>query len=103
MPALVEVHNGIELETAIRVRCDLIGINNRNLHNFITDIVTTEDLASRYEGPALLVSESGIETRADIERLFRAGASAFLVGESLLRDRRPGDRLRELIGEARNQ
>ena len=68
---------------------DLIGINNRDLHTFKTDIATTEELLRDYSGPALIVGESGIETPEHIRRLDRAGARAFLIGESLLRGGAP--------------
>jgi len=67
----------------------LIGINNRDLHTFKTDIATTEELLRDYSGPALIVGESGIETPEHIRRLDRAGARAFLIGESLLRGGAP--------------
>ena len=72
-----------------RVGAELIGINNRDLHTFVTDIAVTERLLAGYRGDALIVSESGIETPDDIRRLDRAGARAFLIGESLLRGGAP--------------
>jgi indole-3-glycerol phosphate synthase len=67
----------------------LIGINNRDLHTFTTNIATTEKLLEGYNGRALIVTESGIETPAQIRRLDRAGARAFLIGESILREGNP--------------
>ncbi len=96
MAALIEVHDGSQLETAQRIDADLIGINNRDLHTFKTDLAVTEHLMAGYRGDALIVTESGIETPADIRRLYAAGARAFLIGESLLRGGNPSDRLREL-------
>jgi indole-3-glycerol phosphate synthase len=75
----------------------LIGINNRDLHTFVTDIATTERLLTGYKGDALIVTESGIDSANDIRRLDAAGAHAFLVGESLLRGGAPGAKLGELI------
>jgi indole-3-glycerol phosphate synthase len=86
MAALIEVHNVQEFAQAQALGADLIGINNRDLHTFKTDLATTEQLLRDYRGGALVVGESGIETPADIQRLDRVGARAFLIGESLLRD-----------------
>ncbi|HEV3111515.1 MAG TPA: indole-3-glycerol phosphate synthase TrpC [Candidatus Binataceae bacterium] len=95
MAALVEVHDESELRTAERIGAALIGINNRDLHTFVTDIAVSERLMRAYRGDALLVSESGIESAADIARLDEAGARAFLIGESLLRYPTP----RVLLGD----
>jgi indole-3-glycerol phosphate synthase len=89
MAVLIEVHNGEELAQAAAVSARLIGINNRDLHTFTTDIATTEKLLDGYDRRALIVTESGIETPAQIRRLDRAGARAFLIGESILRDGNP--------------
>jgi indole-3-glycerol phosphate synthase len=89
MAALIEVHNPAEFDQARAMGADLIGINNRDLHTFKTDIATTEKLLHDYHGTALIVSESGIETPEHIRRLDRSGARAFLIGESLLRDGEP--------------
>lgn len=84
MDALVEVHDEQELERALELGAHLIGVNNRSLATFETDLAVTERLAQRIPDDVLLVSESGISAHADIERLQRAGARAFLVGESLM-------------------
>ncbi|HYB91813.1 MAG TPA: indole-3-glycerol phosphate synthase TrpC [Candidatus Binataceae bacterium] len=97
MAALVEVHDAAELRDAERSGAELIGINNRDLHTFATDIAVTERLLAGYRGNALVVSESGIDSPADIRRLDRAGACAFLIGESLLRGGNPRSRLSELM------
>jgi indole-3-glycerol phosphate synthase len=102
MATLVEVHDRPQLESAERIGARLIGINNRDLHTFRTDIAVTEQLMAGYRGEALIVSESGIETSADIRRLYAAGARAFLVGESLLCGGNPAGRLEELR-EVRNE
>jgi indole-3-glycerol phosphate synthase len=98
MAALIEVHNAAEFTLARKVDAELIGINNRDLHTFKTDIATTESLLADYRGDALIVSESGIETAADISRLYAAGARGFLIGESLLRSGTPRETLAALTG-----
>ena len=85
MDVLVEVHDAAEMARAAQLNADFIGINNRNLATFHTDIKTTAKLASMAPPPALLVSESGISTHDDLVALAGYGAKAFLVGESLMR------------------
>lgn len=85
MDVLVEVHNEAEVERAARLRSRLIGVNNRDLKRFVTDIATTERLAPLMPEGTLLVSESGINSHADLVRLAACGARCFLVGESLMR------------------
>ncbi|MCD8535661.1 MAG: indole-3-glycerol phosphate synthase TrpC [Verrucomicrobia bacterium] len=102
MAVLVEVHDQLELQRALRSGARLIGVNNRNLKTFEVDLHTTIELAEDMQpliesGEVFLVSESGIHQRADIERLNRAGAGAFLVGESLMRQGNPREKIRELL------
>ena len=99
LDVLLEVHDESELEAALQSGAELIGINNRNLRTFVTDLSTTERLAALVPRDRLIVAESGIDGRADVERLQRAGAAAFLVGESLMRESDIGTKLRELLGD----
>jgi indole-3-glycerol phosphate synthase len=98
MAALVETHTEEELQGALYVEAPLIGINNRNLHTFETMLETTERLAEMAgrSPDRLLVSESGIYTAADVERVARCGARAVLVGEALMREVDIGAKVREL-------
>ena len=98
LDVLLEVHDEREMEMALQTDCRLIGINNRSLHTFVTDLATTERLAPLVPSERLIVAESAINSRADVERLQRAGARAFLVGESLMREADIGAKLRELLG-----
>ncbi len=98
LDALVEVHNEAELETAMATGARIIGINNRDLETFRTDIQTSINLA-RLIGPGhVVVSESGIHGRAEIERLLDAGIFNFLIGESLMRSEDPEGLLQVLYG-----
>ena len=119
LAVLVEVHDEEELERALKISPALIGVNNRNLKTFKVDLATTERLAAmltrrtgvapvsnlekengdrRDACPTLLVAESGIHTRADVERLKKCGAGAILVGESLMKQGDIQAKVRELIG-----
>jgi len=97
LDVLLEVHNEAELEAALQTDCELIGINNRDLKTFVTDLGTTARLAKLIPAERLIVAESGIRNRADIESLQQAGAGAFLIGESLMREADIGYKLQELL------
>ncbi len=97
MSVLAEVHDAHELERALRLRTELVGINNRNLKTLRTDLATTEVLARHVPGDRLLVAESGIASAADVRRLTGVGARCFLVGESLLRKPDVAAAVRDLI------
>ncbi|MCX7282590.1 MAG: indole-3-glycerol phosphate synthase TrpC [Novosphingobium sp.] len=97
MDALVEVHNEEEMERAARLKSRLIGVNNRDLKRFVTDLATTERLAPLAPVGTLLVAESGINTHADLLRLEKYGARTFLVGEALMRQADVEAATRELL------
>ena len=97
MAVLVEVHDGGELDRALKLRTPLIGINNRNLNTFDVLIETTLGLRPRVPADRLLVTESGIGTQADVVRLREAGVQSFLVGETFMRAPDPGIALAELF------
>jgi indole-3-glycerol phosphate synthase len=97
MDVLVEVHDAAELERALALRTRLVGVNNRNLRSFEVSLETTLDLLPRVPGDRLLVTESGILTRADVQRMRVAGVHAFLVGEAFMRAPEPGAALAELF------
>ena len=98
MNALVETHDAAELERALALDAELIGINNRDLRSFETRLETTLDLLERVPADRLLVTESGIHTPEDVQRMRRAGVQAFLVGEALVKAPDPGAALTELMG-----
>jgi indole-3-glycerol phosphate synthase len=98
MTPLVEVHDQHELARALAIDARLIGINNRDLTDFSVDLITTEYLAPLIPDEVTIVSESGIATRADVERVAEAGAQVVLVGEALVKSRNPTAKIRELLG-----
>ncbi len=95
MDALIEVHNAEEMRRAIDCRATLIGVNNRNLATFEVSLETSIELAALAPADSMLITESGIETVADIERLRAAGYRGFLIGETLMKAESPGELLKE--------
>lgn len=98
MDVLLEVHDEQEMAVACDTNIGLVGVNNRNLRTFVTDLGTTERLARMLPPGRLLVAESGINSREDLLRLKSGGAKAFLIGESLMREADIGAKLQELLG-----
>jgi len=98
MAVLVEVHDRDELHRALKLKTPLVGINNRNLRSFEVSLQTTLGMLSDVPADRLLVTESGILTRADVQTMREAGVNAFLVGEAFMRAPEPGLALAELFG-----
>ncbi|QZY53651.1 indole-3-glycerol phosphate synthase TrpC [Crassaminicella profunda] len=96
---LVEVHDQYELETVLATGSDIIGINNRDLKTFKTTLETTEELIKHIPKGKIVISESGIHTRKDMEFLKKIGVDGVLIGESLMRAKSIDEKLRELRGE----
>jgi len=97
MDVLVEVHDQQELDRAMKLGLSLVGINNRNLRTFETSLSTTIDLLDQIPSDCLVVTESGIHTRADVKLMREHNVNAFLVGEAFMRAEEPGDALRSLF------
>jgi len=97
MDVLVEAHDGVELERALQTSATLIGINNRDLRSFAVSLDTTLSLKDRIDADRVLVTESGISTREDVQRMRAAGVHSFLVGEAFMRAAEPGAALRDLF------
>ncbi|CDZ95627.1 indole-3-glycerol phosphate synthase TrpC [Pseudomonas saudiphocaensis] len=103
LDVLVEVHDGAELERALRIEAPLIGINNRDLHTFELDLETTLDLLPRIPRDRVVVTESGILHRADVELMEINQVYAFLVGEAFMRAEQPGAELQRLFFPGRSR
>lgn len=97
LDVLVEVHDEAEMEQALRLDHDLIGVNNRDLNNFETSLATSERLQKMLSAEHLLVTESGIKTAADVKRMQESGINMFLVGEAFMREPDPGQALKRMF------
>ena len=97
MSALVEIHTKEELEKVLQTDAEIIGINNRNLKTFNTDLQTSIDLIADIPDSKIIVTESGIKTKEDILKLSKAGVDAFLIGETFMRADNPGEMLNEFL------
>lgn len=100
LDVLVEVHDGDELESALALEGAILGVNNRNLRTFETDLATCERLRQRVPADRLMVGESGLRDGADLARLQKSGIHAFLVGEAFMTAPDPGEALRAMMGGA---
>ena len=97
MEVLIEVHDEQEMERALRLKSPLIGVNNRNLKTMKTDLATTERLAHLVPMDRILISESGLNTEADLARMANVGARCFLIGEALMRQENLEDATRSIL------
>lgn len=97
MDVLVEVHDEVEMERALRLDHKLIGVNNRNLNTFETSLATSEKLKKMLAPDSFLVTESGIRTEGDVKRMQASGINTFLVGEAFMREADPGMALKRLF------
>jgi indole-3-glycerol phosphate synthase len=100
LDVLCEAHDEQELHRALEAGCDLIGINSRNLYTFEVDLETAFRLAEKIPDDCLAVAESGIHSGADLARLRSAGYAAFLIGESLMKQKHPGEALGGLLHQS---
>jgi indole-3-glycerol phosphate synthase len=99
MAVLVEVHDAPELQRALKLGTRLVGVNNRNLRTFEVSLETTLAMLEDIPADRLLVTESGIQGREDVQRMRSAGVHAFLVGEAFMRAKEPGEALAALFGD----
>ena len=97
MAVLVEVHDQVEMERALKLKTPLVGINNRNLKTFEVSLETTLALKDMVDPDRIVVTESGIHTQADVQRMRDAKVNAFLVGEAFMRAKEPGQALADLF------
>jgi len=97
MQSLVEIHNKDELKIALDANAEIIGINNRDLHTFETNLKTTEEIAPLIPNHKIIVSESGIDSKTDIERVQKVNVNAVLIGEALVSSKNPGEKLKGLV------
>ena len=97
LDTLVEVHDEQEMAIALVADAEIIGVNNRNLRNFEVQLEVSERLSKLIPKDKIFVSESGIKTKGDVERMIKVGADALLIGESILKEKNPGQQLRQLL------
>jgi len=97
LDALIEVHDSVELDEALTLGADMIGINNRNLHTFETSLDTTLDLLARIPAGVQVVTESGFSTPEQVARMRARGVQSFLIGEAFMRAKDPGSELKRLF------
>ncbi len=97
LDVLVEVHTHLELEQALKIEPTILGINNRNLETFEINLETTKNLVKEIPDNILIISESGIKTKEDINKITSYGVNIFLVGEALMRNNNPGKKLKNLF------
>jgi len=97
LDVIVEVHDYNELELALEIDCDIIGINNRNLHTFDVDLNTSEELVKYIKDDQLIIAESGIHTYEDVKKMNQCGINTFLVGESLMTAKDPINKFKEIF------
>lgn len=97
MDVLIEVHDEAEMERALQLDHDLIGVNNRNLNTFETSLATSERLKKMLGDDQMLVTESGIRTIGDVKRMQGSGINTFLVGEAFMREEDPGNALSRMF------
>tara|TARA_R110002073_G_scaffold5617_3_gene34396 strand:- start:1851 stop:2645 length:795 start_codon:yes stop_codon:yes gene_type:complete len=98
MSVLVEVHDAVEMARALKIEPDILGINNRNLKTFEVSLNTTLELKREAAANTLVITESGLHNREDVELMMAEGIFGFLVGEAFMRHGNPGDKLQELFG-----
>ena len=97
MDTLVEVHDNDELHRALKLKLPMLGINNRNLKNFEVSLQTTIDLLSEIDDDKLVITESGITSKTDVELMHNHNVFGFLIGEAFMRDSNPGQKLKEFF------
>ena len=97
MDTLVEVHDSDELNRALKLKLPMLGINNRNLKNFEVNLQTTIDLLSEIDDDKLVITESGITSKTDVELMHNHNVFGFLIGEAFMRDSNPGQKLKEFF------
>ena len=97
MDVLIEVHDGAELDVALKLDNQMVGINNRNLHSFEVSLDNTYQLLDKIPAGKIVITESGIHSAEDVTAMRARNVNSFLVGEAFMRSERPGERLAELF------